>query len=82
MEVNGQLHAPTTLLQGKEPQSRSGCGGEEKKIPSPPFRKSNPGRPARSLVNVLTKLSRLVKEKYSSVNFAALVIRIHDTFQY
>jgi hypothetical protein len=42
MEVSGQLHAPEALLPGKEPpaihwiggmggpQSRSGCGGEEK----------------------------------------------------
>jgi hypothetical protein len=41
MEVNGQVHAPTTLLPGKEPlypldgrlagpQSRSGRGCEEK----------------------------------------------------
>jgi hypothetical protein len=30
MEVSGQLHAPATLLPGKEPQSQSGHGGEEK----------------------------------------------------
>jgi len=44
MEVSGQLHDPTALPTGKEPQyslsrslggpqSRSGRGGEEKKIP-------------------------------------------------
>jgi hypothetical protein len=40
-----------------EPQSRSGGGGEEK-TPCP-CRESNPGRPARSLVIILTKLTRL-----------------------
>jgi len=46
MEVNGQLHAPAALLQGKSSwypigrrlgaaQSRSGRGGKEK-IPQPP----------------------------------------------
>jgi hypothetical protein len=30
MEVSGQLHAPAALPPGKEPQSRSGQGGEEK----------------------------------------------------
>jgi hypothetical protein len=57
MEVSGQLHAPATLLQGKNPwylldrrlggpQSRSGCGGEEKNsqpLPGvePPITSSN-----------------------------------------
>jgi hypothetical protein len=53
MEVSG-LHAPASLLQGKEPlvplvrrlggpQSRSGRGGEEK-IPTP-HQESNPRTP-------------------------------------
>jgi hypothetical protein len=69
MEVSGQLHAPATLLPGKKPrhpldrrlggsQSRSGRGGEEKNSPFP-CKESNPGRPARSVVIVLTELSRL-----------------------
>jgi len=46
VEVSGQLHAPTSLPQGKSPwypldgrlggPQRSGCGGEEKIIPSLP----------------------------------------------
>jgi hypothetical protein len=47
MEVNGQLHAPATLPQGKSPfytldrrlggpQSRSGRYGEEKNSQPPP----------------------------------------------
>jgi hypothetical protein len=43
MEVSGQPHAPVTLPPGKEPldrrlfwpQSRTGCGGEEKKFSNP-----------------------------------------------
>jgi hypothetical protein len=43
MEVSGQLHAPAALPPRKEPlvptdgpQSRSGCGGEEKNSQPPP----------------------------------------------
>jgi hypothetical protein len=47
MQVNGQLHAPAALPQGKSPrypsdrrlggsQSRSGRGGEEKNSKTPP----------------------------------------------
>jgi hypothetical protein len=54
MEVSGQLHVPAALPPGKElwypldrrldgPQSRSGCGGEEKN--SQPRRESNPRTP-------------------------------------
>jgi len=41
MEVRGQLHTPATLLQYSldrmldGPQSQSGYGGEDKKIPAP-----------------------------------------------
>jgi len=58
-------------LRGKRPrypvdrrlselQSRSGRDGEEKKSHHCPCRDFNPGRPARSLVTVLTDLHRLV----------------------
>jgi hypothetical protein len=67
MEVSGQLHAPAALPQGKSPccpldrrlggpQSRSGRGGEEKNI-FYSCRESNPGRPATSLIIVLTGLA-------------------------
>jgi hypothetical protein len=47
MEVSGQLHYPAALPPGKDPpvpigyemggpQSRSGCGGEEKNSQPPP----------------------------------------------
>jgi hypothetical protein len=54
MEVGGQFHSLAALPPGKEPlypvdrrvggpQSRSGCGSEEKNSqPPPPRRKSNP----------------------------------------
>jgi hypothetical protein len=38
-----------------EPQSQSGRGAEEKKIPCP-CRESKPGRPVRGLVTILTEL--------------------------
>jgi len=41
-------------------QSRSGCGGEEKKSLHCPCRVSKAGRSALSLVTVLTELPRLV----------------------
>jgi len=68
MEVSGQLHAPAALPPGKSPhysldrwlgglQNRSGRSG--KKVPYP-RQKSNPGRPARSLVTIRTEISRLL----------------------
>jgi hypothetical protein len=67
MEVGGQLHAPAAVLRDKStrypwnrrrdrPQSRSESGSEEKK--SCHYRESNRGRPAHSLVTVLTELSQ------------------------
>jgi hypothetical protein len=61
MEMSGQFDVPAAYpwypLDRKlgEPQSLSGRGGEEKN----PFRESNRGRPARSLVTILNDLSRL-----------------------
>jgi hypothetical protein len=43
-------------------QSRSGCGGEDKKK-SLPCTESNLGRPARSLVTILTELPQRLKAK-------------------
>jgi len=68
MDVIGQLHDPAALTPGKAPpnpldrrlggpQIRSGRGDEKN---SCPCRESNPGRPARSLVNVVSELSRLL----------------------
>jgi hypothetical protein len=63
MEVSGQLHYLVTLTLGKEPwypldmrlggvRSWSGRGGEEK---NPfPCRESNTGRPAHTLITVLS----------------------------
>jgi hypothetical protein len=54
MEASGQLHALANLLPKKEsavrmggPQNRSGCGGEEKKIPDLAGT-GTPDRPVRS----------------------------------
>jgi hypothetical protein len=64
MEVSGQHHAPATLLPGEQPpiptgyERQSGRGGEEKKSLHCLFRELNLGRPARSLVTILTELSR------------------------
>jgi len=71
MEVSGQLNAPSTLFPRKEtrypldrkldgPQSRSTHGGEEK-FPWPSW-ESSPCHPARSVVAILTGLSRLEAE--------------------
>jgi hypothetical protein len=71
MEVSGQLHDPAALPQRKQPQhplftrlckpqSRSGRYGEERNIL--PLLRIEPRlliRPARSLVDIPTKLSRL-----------------------
>jgi hypothetical protein len=65
MEVSGQLHASAALPQYpfdrklRGPQSSSERSGEEKKSLQSPCRESNPGRPARSLVTILTELFRL-----------------------
>jgi hypothetical protein len=44
------------------PQSRSGCGGEEKIFLYCPFRDWNPGRPAGSLMTILAELQKNVEE--------------------
>jgi hypothetical protein len=44
------------------PQSRSGRGDEERKSHNYPRRESNPDRPARSIVSVLTELFRLLSK--------------------
>jgi len=70
MEVNGQLHAPATLLRGKEPpwypldtrlgeshsQSRRGDERKKKKNNPWPCQESNPGCPARGLFTILGEL--------------------------
>jgi len=68
MEVSGQLHSMAALSPGKEPSAliRQEVGWATEsvwtrwwsKIPAP-CRDTNPGRPARSLVTMLTDLSRL-----------------------
>jgi hypothetical protein len=72
MEASGQLNDPAALPPGKEPlyssldrrpdgpQSRSGRGGEENKNPfTAHCQEKKPNRPARSLVTIVTELSRL-----------------------
>jgi len=61
MEVSGQLHSPAALITGKEPpvplggpQDRYGFGSEYKNFHHCLSRELNPGRPARSLVCILT----------------------------
>jgi hypothetical protein len=74
LDGGGQLHEPTALPPGREPQyplttrlnghqSWSGGGGEGKENPYP-CRISNPGCPAHSLANIVTKLSRLLRHVY------------------
>jgi hypothetical protein len=66
MKLRGQFHSLAALAPRKElPVSigkeagctpkQSGCSGEEKDS----CRESNPSRPARSLVKILTKLPQL-----------------------
>jgi hypothetical protein len=74
MEVSGQLQVPAALSPKKNHwypldrrfggvQSRSGRGGEEKNSQPPPgIELLNPDRPARSLVTIPTKLSRLIMD--------------------
>jgi hypothetical protein len=69
MEVSGQLHDPTTYTPRQRAPGNHWIGGwagpragldvvAKRKIPSP-YRKSNSGTSARSLVTVLTELPRL-----------------------
>jgi hypothetical protein len=79
MEVSGQLHALAVYRRGKSPrypldrrlpgpQSRSGCGGENKSIPLP---ESYPGRPTCSRVTIMTDYRR-VSENNAKENFLAV----------
>lgn len=74
--VNGQLHAPAALLpggtplpppteqEGSRPQSWSGsCRTEINRFPWPGIESRFLGHPARSLVTILTTLSRLLVNK-------------------
>jgi hypothetical protein len=85
MEVSGQLHAPDALLpRGKMlypldkrmggPQSRFGSGGEGKNSHDYPSWELRPGRPTRSLVTILTELSRLVISLYSTKNKSCFIL--------
>jgi hypothetical protein len=78
------LHSPRYPLERRlrEPQSRSGRGGEEKNPCH--CRDSNLGRPARSLVTILTELSsacgnhwhdkrRLILSRFTARNYALTV---------
>jgi hypothetical protein len=77
MEVSGQLDAPAALLPGKEAPisigleawlgTRSGLDAVVKRKNLRPFRELNPGRPARSLVAVLTELPRLPIKMYKTI---------------
>jgi hypothetical protein len=80
MEESGQCHFPAALPRCPldrrlgRPQSRSGRGVEEKKSNHCPRRELNHGRPARSLVSILSELSRLLY-----VNGACLKYRVLKT---
>jgi hypothetical protein len=70
MEVSGQIRNQTALFPGKEdprrlggPQSRSGRVGEEQN--SSRYRETNPGRPAHSLVTILTEVPGYLKLLYT-----------------
>jgi hypothetical protein len=81
MEVSGQIHAPAALPLGKEPpvpldrlgglQNRSGTSGEETNPCI--YRESNPGRPSRSVITILTDPGSLLKMygewRHSSMHF-------------
>jgi hypothetical protein len=72
LDGSGQIHAPTLYIRGKNPkypldrklcgpQNRYGrCGEEEDPCP---YWESNLGRPARSLVTILTELSLILSER-------------------
>jgi hypothetical protein len=54
------------------PQSRSGCGDEEKNSQPPPgIEPLNPNHPAHSLVATLTELSWFLKHEYFRENTEA-----------
>jgi hypothetical protein len=70
MEMSDQLHSPATLSLGKEPPvpiveetewtpEPVWIQGQREKIPLPSMNRT-PSRPARSLVTILTELSRLL----------------------
>jgi hypothetical protein len=61
MELSGRLHAPAALLSGAHRIGdwvvlRSGFYALGKT--NLPFQELNPGRPSRSLITILTELSR------------------------
>jgi len=73
MEASGQLHASAVYPRAENlqypmirmlsgPQSRSGRGGEERKNSSS-CRVSNNGRPARSIVTILSELPQLLHSR-------------------
>jgi hypothetical protein len=86
MEVRCQVHTPAVYLRGRISRSplntsQSGAqnpytrGREQKK--SLPCRNSNPGRPARSLVTILTELFRLLLVSPTShFNLDLLIVEI------
>jgi hypothetical protein len=79
MEVSGQLHAPADLPQGKSawypldrrmsgPQSRSGCGGEEKNSQplsahEPPIIQPVDQRHTTELSRLLISVVKYLKER-------------------
>jgi hypothetical protein len=58
MELSAQLHSPDAIPTAKH-QSRSGRGGENKRVPAP-CRESKRGRPARSPITILTELPQVL----------------------
>jgi hypothetical protein len=77
MEVSGQLYFPAALPPGEGVSGTHWIGGRvslgagleavaKRKYPCP-FREPNPGRPAHSLVTVLTELYWLKLDQYQNL---------------
>jgi hypothetical protein len=60
------------------PQSRPGRGSKEKRIQFRSFRESSPGRPARSLITILTELLRFLCLGCHAVQFGPKFTFRHD----
>jgi hypothetical protein len=67
----GKSHQYPLLRSLDGPQSRYGCNGEKRNI-NFPCRESNPGRPARNLLNILVELPRLLAADQRSVVYQSV----------
>jgi len=69
MEMNGQLHTPSTLPPGKVVRATQLVWIWRREMPVTPARNQTSGSPAHSLVTVLTEL---LSAMYVILNSAAL----------